>query len=230
MKLLLVDDHPLFNAGLAMTLLHACNSAQPTAQSQPLQVQTATTLREGISLAATFGPDMVLLDYHMRGSSGTEVLQAFGEKFPWIARVVISGDERSEVAALARVHGASGFISKTLSIDQVWQAIKTIASGAEWWEEVHVIQPHSKTKSADGSNNLQDKQTDTPRLFDQSFTLRQLEVLRLLSEGLNNRDIAQTLFISERTVKQHVSDMLTKSGAANRVQLLNAVRSRGLLM
>jgi DNA-binding NarL/FixJ family response regulator len=230
MNLLLVDDHPLFSAGLATALRHAHADSTTRARAEPLQLRTATTLTEGLGLAASFSPDMVLLDYHLRGSTGAQVIQAFAEQFPWIARVVISGDESADVMGLARRYGASGFISKTLRIDQMWQAIQAIASGAEWW-----MQPESLPDSLDARRSGHDgglpggtaNASPTAGLL---FTLRQREVLQLLSSGLNNREIANTLFISERTVKQHISDMLTKSAVANRVQLLNAVRSQGLLM
>jgi DNA-binding NarL/FixJ family response regulator len=228
MNLLLVDDHPLFSAGLATALRHAHAGSPPSVRSRRLQLQVATTLTEALGLAASFAPDMVLLDYHLRGSTGAQVVQAFAEKFPWIARVVISGDESAEVLALARRHGASGFVSKTLPIDQIWQAIQAIASGAEWWALPESLPPGPELRT-DGHGGVAGGAPAAPRMAGQTFTLRQLEVLQLLNSGLNNREIANALFISERTVKQHISDMLTKSAVANRVQLLNTVRGRGLL-
>lgn len=220
MKILLVDDHPLFNMGLTTALIHA---AQATAGTAALRVQSATTLQQGLQLADSFAPDIVLLDYHLPHSTGLEALQAFADQFPWIARVVISGDERAELAVQARAHGASGLISKALPIEQVLFAIQTIASGAEWWAQPQI-------------SSLTDADSEWPSLraalddqAEPAFTLRQLQVLHLLGNGLNNRDIADQLLISERTVKQHISDMMAKSGVTNRVQLLNRVRDKGLL-
>jgi DNA-binding NarL/FixJ family response regulator len=234
MKLLLVDDHPLFNAGLAMALRHAHAGMARPARPEPLQVQTATTLHEGLELAASYAPDMVLLDYHLRGSSssssssGAHALQAFAKRFPWIARIVVSGDERAEVASLARMHSASGFISKTSPIDQIWRAVQAIAAGAEWWGPPGPLQPSPDPGPGESDGRFEGGASAASARH--SFTLRQLEVLQFLSKGLNNREIANALFISERTVKQHISDMLTKSAVANRVQLLNTVRNLGLLL
>ena len=225
MKILVVDDHPLFNAGLVMALEHL-QAEQVLPKTANLEVKSATNLEQGLAVAAAFLPDLVLLDYHLTTSSGLEALKAFADKFPWVARVVISGDGRAEVATQARAHGASGLISKTLPIEAVWEAIETIASGGEWWPSHHLKQGDTQ----DGVVGLLNPHPPSDDFaIDASYTLRQLEVLRLLSSGLNNRDIARILLISERTVKQHISDMLTKSGVSNRVQLLNTVRSNGVI-
>jgi DNA-binding NarL/FixJ family response regulator len=229
MKILVVDDHPLFNMGLTTALIHA---AQAAAGMAALQVQSATTLEQGLQLAASFAPDIVLLDYHLPHSSGLEALQTFADQFPWIARVVISGDERAEVAVQARAHGASGLISKALPIEEVLFAIQTIAAGAEWWVEPQansLVDAESAWPSLPAALDDQHPGTDAMDQAEPAFTLRQLQVLRLLNSGLNNRDIADQLLISERTVKQHISDMLAKSGVTNRVQLLNRVRYKGML-
>ncbi len=229
MKILVVDDHPLFNMGLTTALIHA---AQATAGMAALQVQSATTLLQGLQLAASFAPDIVLLDYHLPHSSGLEALQAFADQFPWIARVVISGDEREEVAVQARAHGASGLISKALPIEQVLFAVQTIAAGAEWWTEPqtpHLTYAESAWPGLPAAPDEPQPLTDAPSQAEPAFTLRQLQVLRLLGSGLNNRGIAEQLLISERTVKQHISDMMAKSKVSNRVQLLNRVRDKGLV-
>jgi DNA-binding NarL/FixJ family response regulator len=230
MKILVVDDHPLFSMGLTTALIHAGQAAVGMAA---LQVQSATTLQQGLQLAASFAPDIVLLDYHLPDSSGQEALQTFADQFPWIARVVISGDERAEVAVQARAHGASGLISKALPIEEVLFAIQTIATGAEWWVEpqiTSVTHVDSAWPSLPTALNDQHPGTDAMDQAEPAFTLRQLQVLRLLGGGLNNRDIADQLLISERTVKQHISDMMAKSRVANRVQLLNRMRDKGLLV
>jgi DNA-binding NarL/FixJ family response regulator len=229
MKILVVDDHPLFNIGLTTALIHA---AQAAAGMAALQVQSATTLQQGLQLAASFAPDIVLLDYHLPHSSGLEALQAFADQFPWIARVVISGDERAELAVQARAHGASGLISKALPIEEVLLAIQTIAAGAEWWAEPQTISlTYAESAWPSLPAALDDLHTGTDAMdqAEPAFTLRQLQVLRLLGSGLNNRGIADQLLISERTVKQHISDMMAKSRVTNRVQLLNRVRDKGLV-
>jgi DNA-binding NarL/FixJ family response regulator len=197
MKLLIVDDHPLFNVGLAAALA--------SAQSD-VQVASANTLQEGLLLAESFGPDIVLLDYYLHGTDGLEALDLFGRNFPLIARVVISGDERGSVESLARTHGASGFISKAQPLEMIWRAIEIVMQGGECWEPQR------------SSVDVQD------------ITLRQREVLQLLAKGQSNKEIAQALGITERTVKMHVGDLLARSGGGNRIQLLNLARDKRWLM
>jgi DNA-binding NarL/FixJ family response regulator len=140
-----------------------------------------------------------------------QVLREFANKLPWIARVVISGDTREHVQELARANAASGFIAKTLPIDTVWQALQTIAAGGEWWMgQANPSLPKENSTSA-------------------MFTLRQLEVLALIDQGMSNKAIADSLYITERTVKQHTSDLLARCGAVNRVQLLHISRAKGWL-
>jgi DNA-binding NarL/FixJ family response regulator len=197
MKLLIVDDHPLFNIGLAAALA--------SAQSD-VKVASANTLQEGMLLAESFGPDIVLLDYYLHGTNGLEALDLFGSNFPLIARIVISGDERGSVESLARAHGASGFISKALPLEVIWRAIGAVMQGGEWWAQAkNGVDLHA-------------------------ITLRQREVLQLLAKGRSNKEIAQALGITERTVKMHVSDLLARSGGSNRIQLLNLARDRRWLL
>ncbi len=203
MRILVIDDHPLFNAGIAAALqLHAQGSAQ---------IATATNLEDGLELALQFGPDIVLLDYHLPDTSGLQLLQMFAVRFPWTARVVMSGDERAELVAAARANGASGFISKTKAAETVWQALQAIAQGQEWWPD----------QTAPSGSELLDTAQLTPR---------QSQVLRYISQGWSNRDIAHKLAIAERTVKQHMSDLLAKTATTNRDTLLQSARSRGWLL
>jgi DNA-binding NarL/FixJ family response regulator len=216
MTILVVDDHPLFNLGLTTALTVAAGHA---GNAPALSVRSATSLVQALAVAAEFAPELVLVDFHMPQHDGLQALQVFASKFPLVSRLVISGDERAEVAALARAHGAKGLISKALPIDQILQVIRIVGAGHEWWHERHGGSPMPCLGLA-GFTGVQ------PRAM---FTLRQLEVLRLLGSGLNNREIADALHIAERTVKQHMSDMLDKAAARNRVQLLSLARSQGLL-
>ncbi len=219
MKLLLVDDHPLFRTGLAAALNNLCESRHNAARPRT-RIAAASTMEQGLALATRFAPDIVLLDYHLQESSGLQVLREFACRFPLIARVVISGDDSPHTRTLVRAEGASGFISKTLAIEAVWSAITAVAEGGEWW---HAPEPGFHLSDAARLRTDQTLASPAPA------TLRQLEVLHLIAQGLGNRAIAQALFITERTVKQHVSDLFAKSGANNRIQLLHAAKHRGWL-
>ncbi|MET0334721.1 MAG: response regulator transcription factor, partial [Rhizobacter sp.] len=199
--LLLVDDHPLFGVGFA----HALTHAQPG-----IVVQTALTLEQGLELAATAPLDVVLIDYRLAGDSGQnglDGLRQFGMRHPLVARVLISGDEDPALAVRARAAGAAAFLGKSLAIGQVLQALQTVQDGGEYF---HTTAP---ARSA----------TDT------GPTARQLEVLSLIAQGRQNKQIARELGIAERTVKLHVTALFEALAASNRTHLLVRAREVGLL-
>jgi DNA-binding NarL/FixJ family response regulator len=210
MRVLVIDDHPLFGAGLiAAVQQHASD------MSMTVQIVSATTLQDGLDLALQFGPDVLLLDYYLPDTSGLQLLQIFASRFPWTARVVMSGDQRAELVAAARANGASGFISKTHAVDTVWQALQAVANGQEWWPDAAVMPAGQVTRPAGADNQL---------------TPRQSQVLHYINQGMSNREIGRMLSIAERTVKQHTSDLLAKTQATNRDSLLKTARSKGWVL
>jgi DNA-binding NarL/FixJ family response regulator len=204
MNLLLVDDHPLFGVGFA----HALSLAQPG-----LQVLSAESLAAGLALA-TANPDLdiVLIDYHLGAQNGLEGLRRFGQAHPQLARVLISGDETPTLLTAARAAGASGFLAKSQSLQQMLAALQAVAEGGL----VFGTLPPSALPDVDGETS--------PRP-----TLRQMEVLALLARGQPNKRIAAMLGIAERTVKLHITALLAHLGASNRTQLLVIARERGLV-
>lgn len=202
MQLLLIDDHPLFSLGFAHALSHA---------RAGVHVQTAAGVEEGLALArACTDLDIALIDYRLAAVDGLEGLRRFGAAHPLVARVLISGDETTALAARARAAGASGFVGKSLAVAQILRALDAVCAGAEWFG------PHALAASADM------KGLGGP-------TARQLEVLTLVATGQQNKQIADALGIAERTVKLHVTALLDSFGARNRTHLLVLARERGLL-
>lgn len=202
LHVLLIDDHPLFGIGFA----HALQSA-----SAGMQVRTAESIDAGLN-AATDWPllDIVLIDYRLPGQDGLVGLRRFGESFPLVARLLISGLDDDHLAAKARQAGACGVLSKSLSLSGLLEALQAVAAGGEWF------QPTGRVDSG------VDKSTDGP-------TVRQMEVLGLVAQGLPNKLIASQLGIAERTVKLHVTALFETLQAQNRTHLLVVARERGLL-
>lgn len=202
MKLLLVDDHPLFGVGFAHALTHA---------QAGVEVQTALTVDQGLLLAAqTRDLDVVLIDYRLEGDNGLDGLRRFGASHPLVARVLISGDEDTALAARARAAGAAAFLGKSLAIGQVLQALQVVCGGGEHFSAAAAALSHR-------------------RATDVGPTARQLEVLSLIARGRQNKHIADELGIAERTVKLHVTALLDALGASNRTHLLVRAREAGLL-
>lgn len=202
MKLLLIDDHPLFSVGFAHALSHA---------RAGVQVHTAAGVEEGLALARHCADlDIALLDYRLAAIDGLEGLRRFGAAQPLVARVLISGDETTALAARARAAGAAGFLGKSLAIDQVLRALDAVCAGQEWFG----AQALAAFADVDGIG---------------APTARQLEVLALVATRQQNKQIADALGIAERTVKLHVTALLDSFGARNRTHLLVLARERGLL-
>ena len=202
MHLLLIDDHPLFNVGFAHALSHA---------RAGIRVQTAVGVEQGLALAhQCHDLDIALIDYRLEALDGLEGLRRFGAARPLVARVLISGDETTALAARARAAGAAGFIGKSMAIGQILRALDAVCAGQEWFG------PQALAAFAE---------LDGPA----APTARQLEVLALIATGQQNKQIADALGIAERTVKLHVTALLDSFGASNRTHLLVLARERGLL-
>lgn len=197
MQILLVDDHPLFCVGFA----HALHAARPG-----LSVEIAPTLQQGLDRAAQQGQfDIALIDYRLGERNGIEGLRQFAVQQPLVARLLISGDEDPALAASARAAGASGFLGKSLGVDDILARLDTVANGGLAFDLP------AATHAPGGP------------------TARQMEVLSLIAQGLPNKRIADELGIAERTVKLHITALLDTLGARNRTHLLVVARERGML-
>jgi two-component system, NarL family, nitrate/nitrite response regulator NarL len=200
MNILIVDDHPLFRAGFHGVLEQSSLGAGIT---------SVATLSEAlIELGRDPEIALVLLDLHLRDSEGFAALRAIGEKFPTTACVIISGDEQEGLAQRAVSIGASGFIPKSFTADEMLAAIRTVLDGNAFLPpEVSRREP-----AAPGA-----------------LTLRQLEVVSMLGRGLSNKEIARHLDLAERTVKAHVTAVLEALKVKNRTQAVIAAQRQGLL-
>ena len=200
MNLLIVDDHPLFGSGF----VHALKQTYPGAD-----VRAELTIEAGLELAARWPTlELVLIDYRLGQANGIAGLQRFGERFPLVARVLISGDEDPTLVPRARAAGASGFLGKSMQMTDLLEALQRIRDGEEFFDAPLPRRPPG------GQVNP---------------TARQLEVLALVAAGRQNKQIADDLGIAERTVKLHITALLDATGARNRTHLLVKAQQLGLI-
>jgi len=200
MKILIVDDHPLFRAGF-----HAVLEQSPLDAS----ILSVATLGEAVELLqkdADIG--LVLLDLHLRDSDGFSALRQIGEHFPTTACIIISGDEHDGIAHQAVAAGASGFIPKSFTADEMLSAIEDVLNG-------NIFVPAAATPALQTASG--------------GLTLRQLEVVTMLARGFSNKEIARELNLAERTVKAHVTAVLDALKVKNRTQAAIAAQQQGLL-
>jgi two-component system nitrate/nitrite response regulator NarL len=200
MKILIVDDHPLFRAGFQAVL------EQSSLEAGVSSVSSVTEALQTLQRDPDIG--LVLLDVHLRGDDGFNALKLIGERFPTTACIMISGDEQSGVATRAVAAGASGFIPKSFTADEMIAAIRKVLAG-----EIFVPATTDLMQAPDTHG----------------LTLRQLEVITMLGRGFSNKEIARALDVAERTVKAHVSAVFEALNVRNRTQAVLVAQRRGYL-
>jgi two-component system NarL family response regulator len=209
-RVAVVDDQELFRRGLTMLL-----AAED-------DIEVVGEAHDGISatdLAATTAPDIVLMDVRMPKRSGIEACLSIKEAAPTARIIMLTvSDEEADLYEAVK-NGASGYLLKDSSIDEVANAVRVVKDGQS------LISPSMATKLLDEFKQMSSGRR--PDVIPPKLTDRELEVLRLVARGLNNRDIAKQLFISENTVKNHVRNILEKLQLHSRMEaVMYAVREK----
>ena len=196
-----VDDQELFRRGLTMLL------------GVEEDIEVVGEAGDGVAateLAASAVPDVILMDVRMPKRSGIEACVAIKEVAPTARIIMLTvSDEEADLYDAVK-NGASGYLLKDSSIDEVAQAIRVVADGQSLISPSMAIKLLDEFKQMSRSDR---QQVPSPRLTD-----RELEVLKLVAQGLNNREIAKRLFISENTVKNHVRNILEKLQLHSRME------------
>jgi DNA-binding NarL/FixJ family response regulator len=211
-RVLIVDDHDLYRVGLASIL-----GAQPDIEI----VAQASGGRMGVRLADELRPDVVLMDQRMPDLGGPEATGEIIRRHPStrvVALTVVSEDADVEAAVAA---GACGFLAKDTPVDEVPVAVRAAAQGAAWLSPRAAEVVLGRVRS--GSLNARSDPGTVEEL-----SVRELDVLRLIAQGMENAEIAEVLGISLRTTKNHVSSILAKLKLPSRVQAAIYAVRRGL--
>ena len=215
-NVLIVDDHPLLRQGLSR-LLELEGGINVVGQ--------ASNGIEALHLMDQLEPDVLLLDINMPGMNGIEVAKAVREKHPNTEVLVLTiHDNESYVNEMIRV-GAKGYLLKDAEPREVVLAIKKVATGdtvysTQLMERVmeryhHMKMQYGRLQSAAAIQDLE-------------LTNRELEILQYICEGLSNKEIAKALFISEKTVKNHITSLLRKLEVEDRTQAAVFAVSHGM--
>lgn len=198
-RVLIVDDHQLIREGLRKVL---------ALQEDIVVAGEAATGEEALRLVRTLKPDVVLLDINLPGADGIKVCEAMQQN--GVAKVIALTiyDDDDHVFAAVRA-GASGYLLKDVNPDELARAIRAVAAGEA------VMHPRVTGKVMREFNRLA---AELALLAGVSLTNREVEVLRLVAMGYSNKDIAARLFISQKTVKNHVTNILRKLQVEDRTQ------------
>jgi two-component system NarL family response regulator len=211
-RVLVVDDHALFRRGLEMVL-----EQEPDIDV----VGEAEDGSDAVAKATETTPDIVLMDVRMPKRGGIDACTAIKAAVPSSKIIMLTiSDEEADLYDAIKA-GAMGYLLKEISIEEVASAIRAVHGGQS------LISPSMASKLLTEFASMikrgdERQQVPAPRLTD-----REMEVLRLVAKGMNNRDIAKQLFISENTVKNHIRNILEKLQLHSRMEaVVYAVREK----
>jgi len=204
-KIIIVDDQPLVREGLG-TLLNL----RPEIEV----VGMASDGNEAITLAIDKKPDLILMDIRMPNMNGVEGTRVLRERLPEIKVLMLTTFNDSELIYDALQEGACGYLLKDMSTDTIVQSIMTVYHGGVVLPKDFTNQVLAEKRK---TSSVNERTEEVPNLI-KELTDRELEVLKLLGLGLNNKEIANTLYITEGTVKNHVSNIIQKLTIRDRTQ------------
>jgi DNA-binding NarL/FixJ family response regulator len=207
-RVVIIDDHELFRGGLAALL-----------EERGIVVVGESGLAvEGIRLVGDLHPDVALMDLNLPGISGIAATQRLSASAPLVRVLVLTVSADAQSVTDALLAGACGYLLKDAPIEHVVEGIRAAARGES------SISPRIASQLV---RRLREPPDVEPHPVGAELTPRELEVLELLSSGVDNPGIARTLHLSQHTVKNHVSSILVKLQVENRIQAaVRAVRGR----
>jgi two-component system, NarL family, response regulator LiaR len=210
-RILLADDHPIVREGLRALL---------ETQSDFEVIAECANGEEALRLNAALHPDMLLLDLEMPVLDGVETIRRLRQTSHVPRIIVFTAFDNDERIIHAIQSGADGYLLKEAPREEIFKAIRVTMEGGS------LLQPivASKLLRHVGRPSQQANHMSVDEL-----TERELEVLRLLAQGMPNKEIAAQLVISERTAKFHVSSIMGKLGATNRTEAVALAAQRGLI-
>jgi two-component system NarL family response regulator len=211
-RVLVVDDHALFRRGLEMVL----------AQEPDIEVVgEASDGAEALAKAMDTTPDIVLMDVRMPKRGGIDACTAIKDAVPSTNVIMLTiSDEEADLYDAIKA-GATGYLLKEISIEEVASAIRAVYGGQS------LISPSMASKLLSEFASMIKRTDDRQQVPAPRLTDREMEVLKLVAKGMNNRDIAKDLFISENTVKNHIRNILEKLQLHSRMEaVVYAVREK----
>lgn len=212
-RILLADDHAILRAGLRL-MLHNVPLLEVIAE--------ATTGRQAVELAESLQPDLVLMDITMPEMNGIEAATEIRRRSPRVRVIMLTMHETEEMLFRAIQAGASGYVLKKAADNELLEAIEQVMRGETFLRPEmtrQVIQDYlTRVDAGEEANSFEE------------LTEREREVLKLLAEGLTNKQVADELVLSIRTVETHRARILDKLGLKGRAALVSFARRHGLIL
>jgi DNA-binding NarL/FixJ family response regulator len=212
-RVVLVDDHTLFRRGLARLLAH----------HEIDIVGEASHGRRAVHLAAELRPDVIVMDLSMPLMSGVEAIRAIVAADPAARILVLTITAEDDEVLDALLAGACGYLLKDASTEEILAGVHAALAGDS------MISPRIAGRLVARLREVGGSRAEDKRQLDIDLTTREVEVLRLIAHGMENSAIAQELYISPKTVKNHVASILEKLDIENRIQAAVAAVKSGLV-
>lgn len=220
-KIVIIDDHPLFREGVKR-ILDMEENFQVVAEGEDGI--------EAVDLVERYRPDVVLLDINMPQVNGVEATRRLVERFPGTKVIILSIHDDEAYVTHAVKTGVAGYLLKEMDADSLIEAVKVVAEGGAYLHPkvTHNLVNEYRRLATQGANGgeIGFKEVEYRRPL-HILTKRECEVLQLLADGKSNRAIGEALYISEKTVKNHVSNILQKMNANDRTQAVVEAIKKG---
>ena len=211
---MLVDDQQLFREAIK-TLL--------SVQDEFVVVAEAGNGREAIESISNLHPDVVLMDLRMPIMDGVEATRIIAKDFPETHVLILTTFDDDNDLFDGLKAGATGYLLKDISSDQLFDGIRSAAKGEFF------LLPSATAKIVAEFSRLSSPLSTSPLSAEDNLTRREIEILKLVAGGASNKEIAELLVITEGTVKNHISNILGKLDAKDRLQAAVKARQRGIL-
>ncbi|MCA1055177.1 response regulator transcription factor [Rossellomorea aquimaris] len=208
-NIVIIDDHQLFREGVKRIL-----EFEPSFNV----VAEGDDGSEAITLVESHEPDVVLMDINMPETNGVEATRELMDKYPDTKVIILSIHDDENYVNHALKTGALGYLLKEMDSEALVDAVKVVAEGGSY---VHpkvthnLVAEYKRLANAQGTGGFQQSEVRRPLHL---LTRRECEVLQMLADGKSNRGIGEALYISEKTVKNHVSNILQKMNVNDRTQ------------
>jgi len=212
-QLVIADDHALVREGVVNTL----KGFIPNLIA--IEVGNGDALIQVLDTCISI--DLILFDLSMPNTDAYEVITKIADAWPDIPLVVLSAENDMGIITKTIHLGASGFIPKSVAIDEMIVAIQRVLKGGVYWPSVYQL-----PELQEDEDGWRDAKLDGSP---QTLTRRQKEVINLLAEGKTNRGIGDQLGLSERTIKVHIANIYKLLSVSNRTEALNKVRQLGII-
>jgi len=215
-KIVLIDDHVLFREGVKR-ILDFEDSFEVVAEGDDGE--------QALDLVSQYKQDVVLMDINMPNLNGVQATKKIFAKYPEVKVIILSIHDDENYVTHALKSGANGYLLKEMDSEALIEAIKIVSEGGSYLHPkvTHNLVKEFQRLSNVESGSIEDIEYRKPLHL---LTRRECEVLQLLADGKSNRGISEHLFISEKTVKNHVSNILQKMNVNDRTQaVVMAIRN-----